>query len=287
MSPRLRIFVAAVLFSTGGAAIKYCGLTGWQVAGFRGAIAGTALLAMLPEARRHWSWRSLLVGCAYGATTVLFAVANKLTTAAGAIFLQSTSPVFVLLLAPRLVGERATRRDVGVMAVMAVGMALFFLGADRPSATATDPVTGNALALASAVTWAVTIIGYRWIGRGARDPEAAVASAAVAGNWLSFLVALPFAFPVGATHAADWAALVYLGVFQLALSYVFMARALAEVAALDVSLLLLSEPVISPVWAWLATREVPGAWSLAGGALILGAAWWKDRADRRAMPLVD
>src|SRR6266571_3577960 len=135
MTPRSKIVVAAVLFSTGGAAIKWCGFDGWQLAAFRSGIACATMLLLIPEARRGWSWRSGLVGCAYAATTLLYVQANKHTTAASAIFLQSTSPLFILVLAPVLLGEHATRRDIGQMAVMAVGLGLFLLGHDQPSAT--------------------------------------------------------------------------------------------------------------------------------------------------------
>jgi len=287
VSPRLRILAAAVLFSTSGAAIKYLPLDAWQVAGFRGLVAGLAVLAMVPAARHYLNRKSLVVGLGSCASTVLFAVANKLTTAASAIFLQSTSPVFMLVLAPLLVGERASRRDIATTAVMVGGMVLFFVGADHPSASATNPIVGNTLALISAVTWALTIIGYRWLGRDAQDREAAVVASAVTGNLLAFLVCLPFALPVTHFHASDAAILVYLGVIQLAVAYVLMARAMPHVPALEASLLLLIEPVVSPVWAWILVREVPGVWTIGGGAIILAATIWKARQAREAVPLAD
>ncbi|HEY6808882.1 MAG TPA: DMT family transporter [Gemmatimonadales bacterium] len=287
MSPRLRILAAAVLFSTSGAAIKYLPLDAWQVAGFRGLVAGVAVLAMVPAARHYLNRKALVVGLGSCASTVLFAVANKLTTAASAIFLQSTSPVFTLLLAPLLVGERASRRDVGATIVMLAGMAVFFVGADHASASATDPILGNTLALISAVTWALTIIGYRWLGRDAADRQAAVVASAVAGNLLAFLVCLPLALPVTHFQVSDAAILLYLGVIQLAVAYVLMARAMPHVPALEASLLLLIEPVVSPVWAWMLVGELPGVWTIGGGAIILGATIWKARRSAEAVPLAD
>src|SRR5258708_29536513 len=132
------------------------------------------ILVLLPEARRGWSWRAVVVGVSYAATTLLYVQANKHTTAASAIFLQSTSPLFILLLAPLLLGEHATRRDIMQMAVMGAGLGLFFLGTDRPSATAPNPALGNALAAICAVTWAFTVMGYRWLAaRGASGAAAA------------------------------------------------------------------------------------------------------------------
>src|SRR5436853_4827656 len=146
MSSRSKIIAAAILFSSGGAAIKSCGFGAWQLAACRAALAMLTILVLLPESRRGWSWRTVVVGFAYAATTLLYVQANKHTTAASAIFLQSTSPLFILLLAPWLLGEHATRRDIAQMAVMGARMALFLLGMDRPSATAPNPALGNALA---------------------------------------------------------------------------------------------------------------------------------------------
>src|SRR5438309_6725862 len=267
MSPRSKIVVAAVLFSTGGAAIKWCGFAAWQLAAFRAAFALIAILTLLPEARRAWTWRTVIVGFAYAATTLLYVQANKHTTAASAIFLQSTSPLFILLLAPVLLGEHATRRDIGQMAVMGVGLGLFLLGHDQPSATAPNPVLGNVLAAICAVTWSFTVMGYRWLAaRGA-----SVAAAAVSGNLTAGTIALVMAQPLVAGRPADWAVVVFLGVCQLGIPYLFLARAVPHVRALEIGLFLLIEPVLNPLWAWLVHGETPGPTTIAGGVLILGA----------------
>ena len=132
MTPRARLIAAAVLFSTGGTAIKLVEFGAWQIVAVRAAISCVAMLVLIPEARRGWDGRAALVGIAYGATTVLFVLSNTLTTAAGAVFLQNTSPLFVLLLAPWLLGERATASDLRYMAVLGVGMLLLFA---RPALT--------------------------------------------------------------------------------------------------------------------------------------------------------
>lgn len=267
MSPRSKIVVAAVLFSTGGAAIKFCAFGAWQLAGFRATIAMTTILLVLPEARRGWSWRTLVVGIVYAATTLLYVQANKHTTAASAIFLQSTSPLFILLLAPLLIGEHASRRDLVQMAVMGAGFVLFFLGMDRPSATAPNPALGNVLASVCAVTWAFTVIGYRWLA--ARGSS--VAAAAVSGNLTAAIIAFVMAQPVVAGRPVDWAVVVFLGVCQLGIPYLFLARAVPRVRAIEVVLFLLIEPVLNPIWAWLVHGETPGVATLAGGVLILSA----------------
>lgn len=281
MSPRLQIVLAALLFSTAGTAIKWTGFGGWQVAAFRALIALVTLFVLIPEARSRWSWRAGVVGVAYAGAGILFVLANKLTTAASALFLTETNPLYLLALGPWLLGERPTRGDVGYMAVLAVGMALFFLGVDRPSRTAPDPLLGNLLAAAVAVCWAFTLTGYRWLVQQGGDGRGAVVSAAMSGNLIVFLVALPVALPLERGTLTDWLAVVHLGVFQLGLAYVFLSRAVTQLRALEVALVLLVEPVLSALWAWLAHGEQPGPAGLVGGAVIVTATAVKTWRDAR------
>ena len=281
MSPRARVVAAAVLFSTGGAAIKLCGFGAWQLAAGRALVAACAMLLLIPEARRGWSWRSPVVGVAYAGAGVFFVLANRLTTAASAIFIQATHPLFILALAPLLLHEHVTRRDLEYMALLVIGMALLLSAPGRQFATAPNPVLGNLCAAACAVCWAFTVMGYRWVARrpGSRGSDAVgdhgpVAAAAVTGNAMIFLIALPFAVPLVAGTPRDWIVMVYLGVFQLALAYVFLSRAVAAVRALEVSLVGLVEPVLSPIWAWLIHGETPGPRVFVGGSIIVAATAW-------------
>jgi DME family drug/metabolite transporter len=256
------------LFSTGGAAIKWTTLTAWQVTGIRSLIAAAALLMFLPEARRHWSRRNWLVGIAYAVTLVLFVAANKLTTAANAIFLQATAPVYILLAAPYLLREHIRREDVPFMLAVAAGMAAFLLGGDPPVASAPDPPAGNLAAAASGVTYALTVMGLRAVARA--DPGATL-NTIVSGNIVAAAVCLPAGWPMAGAVPSDWVTLAWLGVFQLGLAYVCLSKGVRHVTALEASLLLLAEPVLNPMWAWLAQGERPGGWALSGGALIVAA----------------
>ncbi len=277
---RLEIGLAALLFSTGGAAIKATSLGAWQVASLRSGVAAAALLLLIPEARRGFGRRSALVAVAYAATLTLFVAANKLTTSASAIFLQDTAPLYVLLLGPLLLRERVKRADLAFMAVVACGMALFFLGAEAPLRTAPDPLRGNALAAAAGVTWALTILGLRW---SAGDPcGGGPLSAVVLGNALAFFACLPAALPLGPPRALDVGAILFLGVVQIGLAYLLLSRGVHHVRALEASLLLLVEPALNPVWSWLVHGEQPGLPTVAGGALVIGATAAKSLFDARA-----
>jgi drug/metabolite transporter, DME family len=276
---RLEILGAALLFSTGGAAIKSTTLTSWQVASFRSGVAALMVWLVMREARRGWTWHVLPVGAAYAATMVLYVAANKLTTAANTIFLQATAPLYVLVLSPLLLKEKIRARDVGFMALVAVGMLLFFVERPPAAATAPDPRTGNLLAAISGVFWAATIMGFRWMGsRPGSDGN--TFPSVVAGNAIAFLACLPMALPAHPT-GTDVAVIGYLGVFQIGAAYLLLATGIRHVPAVEASTLLLLEPAVNPFWAWLVHGERPGAWSLAGGALILGSTLAKTVVDGR------
>jgi DME family drug/metabolite transporter len=283
LRPRLQVLAAAALFSTGGAAIKAVHLTGFQVASLRSGIAAVTLLLLLPAARRRPSPKALAVSLAYSLTMVLFVLANKLTTSASTIFLQDASPLYVLLLGPWLLQEPIRRRDLGFMVALGAGLSLFFVGLDPASATAPDPLRGDLMAILSGLFWALTVVGFRFLGREEGGAGGGGATAAVLGNVLACLFCLPAALPIStlAARPADWAILGYLGVFQIGLAYVFLTRALEKVPAFETSLLLLLEPVLNPIWSWLVHGERPSPWSFAGGGVILAATVVKSWLDVR------
>jgi drug/metabolite transporter, DME family len=277
---RLQLVAAAVLFSTGGAAIKAANFTGWQIASFRSGTAAIAILLLSREARRGWSWRVVVVGVAYATCLTLFVLANRLTTAANTIYLQSTAPLYLLVLSPWLLKEPVRPKDVGFMLAIALGLALFFIGVDAPVATAPDPVRGNIVALVSGFFWALTVCGLRWMGASEGRHGSPVAAVAV-GNLIAFGMSLPMALPLGVHPVTDWGLIAYLGVFQIAIAYLFVTSALRAIPALEASLILLIEPALNPLWAWLFQGERPGPWALAGGALILGTTTVKAMLDAR------
>jgi drug/metabolite transporter (DMT)-like permease len=268
-SARLQLVLAAALFSTGGAAIKAASLTGYQVAGFRSGIAALTLFLLLPAARRGYTWRSMAVGLTYAATLLLFVLANKLTTSANTIYLQSTAPLYILLLAPLLLKEPIRLKDLWFMAAIAAGMILFFVTRQEPLATAPDPRTGNVLAALTGLTYALTVMGLRWLARG--PEQGSQMAAMVMGNALVFLLVLPAALPVSGASVLDWSVVTYLGVVQIGVAYMFLARGIEGVPAFEASLLLLVEPALNPVWAWLVLGEQPSAWAIVGAVIIFGA----------------
>jgi drug/metabolite transporter (DMT)-like permease len=259
----LWVLAAAVLWSTAGAAIKLCSLSGWQIAFGRSLVATLFIGLAFPASRIRPSPKVLGVGLAYAATVTLFAVANKLTTAANSIFLQDTAPLYVAILGVLLLQERPSRGELLSAPLFLVGLSLFFLDQLTPGQR-----LGNGIALASGVAFALCIVGMRGLGGNN-------VAALLYGNLLASALTLPMALHGPAPGARDLLILAYLGVFQLGLAYVFFARGLQSTSALGAALLALLEPVLNPVWTFLLAHERPGRFAILGGGVILVATLWR------------
>lgn len=292
---RLAILGAALLFSTGGAAIKQSALPALQVAGWRALIAALFLLLFLRVPWRSFQPATFAIGAAQAATMLLFVVGNKLTTAANTIFLQSTAPLYVLLLSPLVLGERRQRGDLAFLALFALGLALFFVGGAPAQTTAPDPRAGNLAALGSGVSWAATVLGLRGLalrqhalgaelraGAVAARPPDLAAAATVLGNVLVFVACLPWLGEAPPSGTRDLAILLWLGIGQVGLAYALLTRGVRGVRAFDATLLMLIEPVLNPVWTWLLHGETPGTFAVLGGMVIVATgaarAWFVARA---------
>jgi drug/metabolite transporter (DMT)-like permease len=199
----------------------------------------------------------------YALTLILFVSATRLTTAANAILLQYTSPLWVMLLSYPVLHERPGAREYGIAAGCLAGLTLFFLDELTPGGT-----LGMVLALGSGLTMACMVLGLRHEGR--RGTDSASLTAVLLGNALCALVCAPWmaaALPLMGT--TDWIVLALLGSFQIGVSYVLFSHGLRHVTALRAILLGLVEPVLNPLWVWLGNGERPSAWTIAGGAVIL------------------
>jgi drug/metabolite transporter (DMT)-like permease len=263
LKSRLLLLAAAVLWSTAGAAIKSIGLDAMKIAGARSLVAAAFLLLAARETRVRPDRRVLLVSVAYAFTVVLFVVATKLTTAANAIFIQDTAPLWVLVLSPWLLGERATRGELLAVPIFGLGLGLFFMDELSPGQN-----LGNLVALASGVAFALSIVGLRTLRE--RGP-----AALVWGNLVAAAATLPLWGRGPAATGTDLALLLYLGIFQLGLAYLCFSRGVSGTPAIEASLLILVEPVLNPIWTFLVAGERMGPWAAAGAVVVLLATAWR------------
>lgn len=271
-APILLVLAAALLWSTGGLFIKATTLPAGELSFWRSLLAG-ATVAFLT--RREGFRLNAVAGIAavlYAGVLFLFVAANKLTTAANAIFLQYTAPVYILLFGPLLYGEALRRRDIAVVAVCLAGMALFFVGELRP-----QDVSGNLAALGSGVCFAFFTLLLRHPGAAPAVAGARVVNPAAPVIYGSLLLALLTAPAVlagggGPLSAREAAILAYLGVVQLGVAYTLFVRGIARgVRPLDAGIAGYVEPVLNPVWVFLFLGERPAPWAILGGAIILAA----------------
>ncbi|HEY0946477.1 MAG TPA: DMT family transporter [Opitutaceae bacterium] len=254
------LVLAAFCWSLGGLLIKAVTWPPLAVAGGRGLIAGLFLLATNRGLRFHWSRPQLLGAAGYAACTVSFCTATKLTTAANAILLQYTAPVWIALFGAWFLGERATRGDWITIVVVLGGMSLFFA-----EGLELAHLLGNSIAVLSGVFFAMMTIALR------RQKDGSPVESIILGNFLAFAIGLPWIVGAPALTPAGWGALLALGIVQLGVSYWLYARAIKHVTALEAVLIPVIEPILNPVWVLLVMGERPTPLALAGGAIVLAA----------------
>ena len=253
----LLLLATAILWSLGGVLIKSIDWTPVAIAGSRSLIAALAISLVMPGVIRKISWQSIPGAFAYAATVILFVVATKLTTAANAIFLQYTAPIYIALISPWFLREQTKWQDWLLILVALGGIALFFL--DQLSLRG---FSGIVAALGSGFSYAWLAIFMRH--QRAASPEAVV----LLGNVITLLFALPWMFPVMKIEQnGPW--LLLLGIVQLTIPYLIYSVAIRHVRALDASIISIVEPILNPIWVMLVRNERPSFWSMVGGSIVL------------------
>ncbi len=258
--PPALLLAAALCWSLGGVLIKSIDWPPMAVAGGRSAIAVPIILLCIGRPRFRFSIAQIGGALAYAGTVILFVFATRMTTAANAIFLQYTAPIYVALIGRWYLRERASPIDWLVIAVALIGIALFFL--DRLTMAG---LWGNIIALESGLCFAGLALFLR------KEKAGSPVASIVLGNILVACAGLPFMLQAPSLGEGGLWRLVLLGAVQLGLPYVFYATAIKQVTALEATLIPLLEPVLNPLWVMLAIGEQPGPWAIVGGLLVLGA----------------
>ena len=263
VSPLLLVFGAAVLWSTGGLFIKATHLSALELSFGRSLLAAITIAIFTRREGFGINKISAITSILYAALIILFVLATKLTTAANAIFLQYTAPVYVLILEPIFYKEKFRARDFITVALCLAGMSLFFVGKLRP-----EDVSGNLLALASGLCFALFFLLLRHSK--ARDVNRA--SSAIYGNLIAVAICTPWF--LGAVkrgiNVTDFARIAYLGIVQIGFAYLLFTQAMARgVRSLDAGIIGYIEPVLNPVWVFLFIGERPTGWAIVGGVIII------------------
>jgi drug/metabolite transporter (DMT)-like permease len=259
----LYLLITAILWSTAGLFIKWVSWNPIALAGVRSGIAGLVLFlfwlfkykAKLPKPNK-----AVLLGALnYAVLVTLFIAANKLTTSANAILLQFTAPVWLLLIGWFFYKEKASRRDILTVVAVFAGMILFFIG-DLEIGN----MVGNILAIVSGISMAIMIQHLNKI----KDHKPIEIT--IWGNLLMFLVSIPFLGTISLEPKAI-GSILFLGVFQLGLAYVFYTSAIQHVTAIEGILIPVLEPLLNPVWVFIGIGEKPSSIALVGGVIVMAA----------------
>ena len=256
--------LTAFLWSSGGLLIKVVPWNPVVISGLRSAVAAVLLYAnlRLMGCRLLWNRRIFLPALSLAMTLDFFVAANKLTTSANAIVLQSTSPIWVLLLGVLVFRQKLTRLDGITVLFTAGGISLFFV-----EQLSGGGLLGNLMGLISGI-W----FGLFFSTNGRLPDNDHVMSALFWAQVLAAATALPFLFADPPTLTPlSVGALLAMGVFQLGLPYITYGLASQVCPPLTCSLLSLIEPLLNPVWVFLAIGERPGALALVGAAVVIAS----------------
>jgi len=259
LPPPILLLLTALCWSLGGVLIKSIDWPPMAIAGGRSAIAIPVMRLCIGRPKFTFSPAQIGGAIGYALTVVLFVFATRMTTAANAIFLQYTAPIYVALIGRWYLNERATPIDWLVIVTALAGIALFFF--DRLT---TAGFWGNVVALGSGLAFASVALFLR------KEKDGSPVAAIILGNALVAVAGVPFMMQHSLGAGGLWR-LVVLGTVQLGLPYVLYATAIKSVTALEATLIPLLEPVLNPLWVMLALGERPGPWAILGGALVLGA----------------
>lgn len=255
----LMLLASAFLWSTGGVLVKLVDLSPLSIAGLRSLITAGMLLIFIGKPKLNLSINKILGAIAYAGMGICYVSATKMTTAANAILLQYTAPIYIAIFGEWLLKEKASLKDWITIFFVMLGMVLFFF-----DDIGGGMLKGNIIAIISGVALAFNTIFMR------RQKEDNPLENVFWGCILTFIITLPYSFtkmPDGKSILG----LLLLGIFQLGVSYVLYSKAIKRITALEATFISLVEPILNPLWVFLTIGEVPGLFSVIGGFIVLVA----------------
>ena len=256
--------MAVFLWSTGGLFIKLTTLDAYQVTFFRSLFAAITVIILTRKDGFKINLFGIFASIIYALLLFLFVWATKKTTAANAIFLQYTAPIYILILGPFIIGEKFHWRDLITVVVVLFGMSLFFVGRLEIS-----DYQGNIAALCSGVLLGLYILLLKHPKAEDLSPTVTV----IYGNLMLVVMTASSGIPAIPTMTGlDWSAVIFLGVFQIGISYILFIKGVrGGTRPLDASLIGFIEPLLNPVWVLVFVGERPSQWAVLGGAIIITA----------------
>jgi drug/metabolite transporter (DMT)-like permease len=253
----LYLALAAILWSTAGVLVKIMDWRPIAILAGRNLFASLVFLVYLRRLPSRFNRWQLLAAVSSIATQLLFITSVKLTTAANAIFLQYTAPIYSVLLAFWFLREKPTRISWISIFIISIGLLLFF--GDQLS---TKGLHGNILAALSGLTSALLVVSLRAQKRGTPAESILIASLATAVLGFPFILKESWTITNSLT-------IVGLGLFQLGFAFVFFTKGIKHIPALEANLIGTLEPILNPIWVYIFLGERIGSYALIGGLVVL------------------
>lgn len=254
------ILLAALFWSLGGVLSKLIPWSGISIAAVRSVVAALTIGIYRKSFRFKATPSTIAASIFILTTTVLFMMANKMTSAANAIVLQYTSPLFIIILSLIVFKQRPKKRDAFALLGVGFGIGLFFFEQFR-----SGNYWGDLLALGSGLTFAGVFFSNKLKGASPID-------ATFMGNLLG-IVFLPYlAFDtlfLSNQGAMPWITIIIMGVFQQAFGYIFFSKGIKHTSATTASIIATLEPILNPIWVFLVIGELPKPLALVGGGIVL------------------
>ncbi len=262
----LMMAVCACMWSIGGIFIKLVSWSPFLIAGGRSLLAAAVMAAFMYKSKTRVNVCKYSVGAGFCLLGVLicFVAANKLTTAANAIILQYTAPIFILIISILFLHHQVHKKEVFTVAITTIGIVFFFF--DELSL---GNITGNILAILAGLFLGIMFL---IIGFGGGEDDSIRLSGILIGHLLTALVGIPIGVPMTDSFAAgEFICIIILGIVQLGIPYVLYALASRDCSPLACSLIGMVEPILNPIWVLIFDGETPGFYALIGGLIVVAA----------------
>lgn len=259
----IQIVIASVFWSTAGIWIKSVDANPFSIAGFRAVFAALTIGVFMIITRQKLvvNKKTLLPALFMCGSFISFVVANKMTTAANAIVLQFTSPIFILVIQAVFLKQKIKKNDALVVFVTFFGIILFFL----------DQMTGGKIVGNLLSVFAGICMALMYITVGDLDEKEKM-SGILFGHILTAIAGIPFtAFLPFNPGLNGWIFMLLLGVVQLGIPYILLGKASVNCSPLAISLIAVIEPLLNPVWVAIFDGEMPGSFAFIGAVIILTA----------------
>ena len=252
------VLLTGVIWSTGGFMVKLISWPPLVISGLRSGIAMLVILLFNRPESIKFSKNTILGAFFYAVMVIFFVIANKLTSAGNVILIQYAAPFYVAVSSFIFLKERPTNLDWITIIILLVGLSLFFF-----EDLLFDQLLGNIFGIISGFGFAGTILFMR------KQKDGRPIDSILLGNLITFIICSPFYFGGITNEPIAWVGILYLGIFQLGLSYCLYSIAIKYISALDASIYPVIEPLSSPLFAFFILGETMTNNAIIGGVIIL------------------